>query len=80
MIEFTIVLSEKIGNDIGLRFITTDAKRNSDTKRDSLHFYKKLGFEILKQREKGSLSDNGEFSLLILHFQNCPSIIIHYKE
>ena len=55
MAEFTIVLSEKIGKDIGLRFITTDAKRNSEPRKDSVHFYKKLGFEILKQREKGTL-------------------------
>lgn len=55
MIEFAIVLSEKIGKDIGLRFITTDAKRNPDPRKDSVHFYKKLGFEVLKQREKGTL-------------------------
>ncbi len=55
MIEFTIILAEKIGKDIGLRFITTDAKRNPDPRKDSIHFYKKFGFEILRQREKGSL-------------------------
>lgn len=55
MIEFTILLAEKIGKDIGLRFITTDSKRNHDFKKDSIHFYKKFGFELLKQREKGSL-------------------------
>ena len=55
MIEFVIVLAEKIGTEIGLRFITTDAKRNPDPKKDSVHFYKKLGFEVLKQREKGTL-------------------------
>ncbi|MEW5896996.1 MAG: GNAT family N-acetyltransferase [Nanoarchaeota archaeon] len=55
MIEFTILLAENIGKDIGLRFITTDAKRNPSPQRDSIHFYKKFGFEILKQREKGTL-------------------------
>ena len=55
MIEFAIVLSDKIGKDIGLRFITTDAKRNPDPRKDSVHFYKKMGFEVLKQREKGTL-------------------------
>ncbi len=55
MIEFIIILAEKIGKDVGLRFITTDAKRNQDPKRESTHFYKKFGFEILKQREKGAL-------------------------
>ncbi|HLC74702.1 MAG TPA: GNAT family N-acetyltransferase [Candidatus Nanoarchaeia archaeon] len=55
MIEFVMILAEKIGKDIGLRFITTDAKRNMDSGRDSLHFYKKFGFEVLKQRDKGTL-------------------------
>ncbi len=55
MIEFVIVLAEKIGREIGLRFITTDAKRNPDPRKDSVHFYKKLGFLVLKQREKGTL-------------------------
>lgn len=55
MIEFTIILAEKIGKDIGLRFITTDAKRNQDPGKDSIHFYKKFGFEVLKQREKGTI-------------------------
>lgn len=54
MIEFTIILAEKIGKDIGVRFLTTDAKRNPDPRKDSIHFYKKFGFEILKQREKGT--------------------------
>lgn len=55
MIEFVMVLAEKIGREIGLRFITTDAKRNPAPRKDSVHFYKKLGFEVLKQREKGTL-------------------------
>ena len=55
MIEFAIILAEKIGKDIGLRFITTDAKRNHNSGKDSIHFYKKFGFEILKQREKGTI-------------------------
>lgn len=54
MIEFILVLAQRISKDIGLRFITTDAKRNSDPRKDSVHFYKKLGFEILRQREKGT--------------------------
>ena len=55
MIEFVIVLAEKIGRDVGLRFITTDAKRNPDPRKDSIHFYKKLGFDMLKSREKGTI-------------------------
>jgi len=53
MIEFAIILAERIRKDAGLRFITTDAKRNPAN--DSVHFYKKLGFEALKDREKGML-------------------------
>lgn len=55
MIEFVLVLAQRIGKEIGIRFITTDAKRNQDPKTDSVHFYKKFGFEILKQREKGTM-------------------------
>ena len=55
MIKFVIILAEKIGNDVGLRFIAVDAKRNQDPKRDSVHFYKRFEFESLKQREKGHL-------------------------
>ena len=55
MIEFVIVLAEKIGKDVGLRFVTTDAKRNPDPRKDSIHFYKKLGFDMLKSREKGTI-------------------------
>ncbi len=55
MIEFIILLAEKIGKEIGLRFLTTDAKRNPDPRKDSVHFYKKFGFEALKLREKGTL-------------------------
>ena len=55
MIEFVLVLAQRISKEIGLRFITTDAKRNPEPRKDSVHFYKKLGFEILKQREKGTI-------------------------
>lgn len=53
MVEFAIILAERIRKDAGLRFITTDAKRNSA--HDSIHFYRKLGFEVLREREKGTL-------------------------
>ena len=55
MIEFVLVLAQRISKEIGLRFITTDAKRNQEPRKDSVHFYKKFGFEILRQREKGTL-------------------------
>jgi GNAT superfamily N-acetyltransferase len=34
------------------RFITLDAKRHSDQKLDSYHFYRKLGFLVLKRKGK----------------------------
>jgi GNAT superfamily N-acetyltransferase len=55
MIEFILVLAEKISKDIGLRFITVDAKRNFDPRKDSIHFYKRFDFEILRTREKGTV-------------------------
>ena len=55
MIEFAIILAERIGKEVGLRFITIDAKRHQDPQKDSAHFYKKIGFNMLKQREKGTL-------------------------
>ena len=54
MVEFAAILAQRISKRIGLRFITTDAKRNQDPKKDSVHFYKKIGFVVLKQREKGT--------------------------
>ena len=55
MIEFVVILAQKISKEMGFRFITTDAKRNIDSTRNSIHFYKKFGFEVLKQREKGTI-------------------------
>ena len=55
MVEFAAILAQRISKRIGLRFITTDAKRNQDPKKDSVHFYKKIGFGVLKQREKGTI-------------------------
>ena len=54
IIEFTLVLAQRISKEIGVRFITTDAKRNQEPRKDSVHFYKRFGFEILRQREKGT--------------------------
>jgi len=41
-------------NKSGCRFITLDAKRNEKRELDSIHFYKKLGFKMLKERIKGT--------------------------
>ncbi len=42
-------------NKAGCRFITLDAKRNPDTRLDSIHFYKRMGFKTLKERVKGTI-------------------------
>lgn len=54
MIQFAIFQAKKVGEKVGCRFITLDAKRNSDPSKDSFHFYKKMGFDVLKGREKGT--------------------------
>lgn len=56
MIDFSIVVAKNIfENYAGCRFITVDAKRNSDSRLDSIHFYAKQGFRVLKEREKGTM-------------------------
>jgi len=42
-------------NYSGCRFLILDAKRNKDKNKDSLHFYKKMNFKILKERSKGTI-------------------------
>ena len=54
MVEFGIYHAKKICESVGCRFITLDAKRNEDKNKDSLHFYRRMGFEILKIRQKGT--------------------------
>ena len=55
MILFSINTAKEIGeNKAGCRFITLDAKRNIKKELDSIHFYKKLGFNVLKKRQKGT--------------------------
>lgn len=53
MMKFAVKKAEEINYDkAGCRFITLDAKRNKDKNKDPLEFYKKLGFEVVKEREK----------------------------
>src|SRR3990167_7987405 len=55
MVLFAIKQANEIcENKSGCRFITLDAKRNERRELDSIHFYKKLGFGILKERKKGT--------------------------
>jgi len=53
MLAFAVKLADHIFERYcGCRFIVLDAKRNREN--DVIHFYKKVGFKILKEREKGS--------------------------
>src|SRR3989338_6726798 len=55
MVLFAIQQANEISeNKSGCRFITLDAKRNEKRELDSIHFYKKLGFKVLKERIKGT--------------------------
>ena len=51
MIHFAMKLLLEVDEKIGCRFIVLDAK----TQTKAIRFYKKFGFEILKQREKGTI-------------------------
>ena len=53
MIAFSVKIAHKIFNEYaGCRFIVLDAKRNPEN--DPVHFYKKIGFGMLKERKKGT--------------------------
>ncbi len=41
-----------LNQNTACRFITLDAKRHHDSQKDSLHFYKKFNFKVLKTKEK----------------------------
>ena len=56
MVLFAIKQANEISeNKSGCRFITLDAKRNEKRELDSIHFYKKIGFNVLKERTKGTM-------------------------
>jgi GNAT superfamily N-acetyltransferase len=54
MIEFAFSIAIRLNRKVGCRFITLDAKRNPDKEKDSIHFYKKKDFKVLKERSKGT--------------------------
>lgn len=56
MIQFAVYIVQRMNEKCGCRFITLDAKRNSDKIKDSYHFYRHMGFEVLRDREKGTTS------------------------
>ena len=51
IIQFSINIAKDICNQAGCRFLYVDAKRNPDPKKDAIHFYKKIGFELYKERD-----------------------------
>ena len=51
LIQFSIKKALEVSNNVGCRFLFLDAKRNKDTDKDVIHFYKKMGFEIYKDRK-----------------------------
>ena len=56
MVDALILLIQDLNKKAGCRFIVLDAKRNQDKSKDAVHFYKTLGFEVYKSREKGTIS------------------------
>jgi len=56
MIRFSIAVALNVYEKYaGCRFIVLDAKRNNDPNFDPIHFYKKIGFNVLMKREKGTV-------------------------
>ncbi|MEK6935879.1 MAG: GNAT family N-acetyltransferase [Nanoarchaeota archaeon] len=51
LIQFAIKKAQEVSNNVGCRFLYLDAKRNQDSNKDAIHFYKKMGFEIYKNRD-----------------------------
>jgi len=54
MIQFAIYNVKKLNECCGCRFITLDAKRNPEPFKDSMHFYKIMGFKEIRTRQKGT--------------------------
>lgn len=53
MVAFAVKVAHSIFNEYaGCRFIVLDAKRHPEN--DPVHFYKKIGFDVLKERKKGA--------------------------
>lgn len=50
LIQFSIKKAQEVSNNVGCRFLYLDAKRNSDSKKDVIHFYRTIGFEFYKDR------------------------------
>ena len=57
LVHIAYTYAKEISNNYcGCRFLILDAKINKEKEKDSLHFYKKMNFKILKERIKGTTS------------------------
>lgn len=65
MVQFVMKLLLEMNEKAGCRFIVLDAK----TQTNADHFYKKLGFQILKQREKGTMPMFFDMIKLITYYR-----------
>ncbi len=65
MIQFVMKILMEINEKSGCRFIVLDAK----TQTNAVHFYKKLGFQVLKQREKGTIPMFYDMIKLITYYR-----------
>jgi len=55
LVHIAYAYAKEVSNNYcGCRFLILDAKRNKDKEKDSLHFYKKMNFKVLKERVKGT--------------------------
>src|SRR3989344_870967 len=50
--DYADLISEQYA---GCRFLTLDAKRNADESKDSIHFYRKLKFNVLKEGKRRAM-------------------------
>ena len=55
LVLFSMLKILEINKHVGCRFLYLDAKRHDEPKKDSVHFYKKMGFKVYKERQKGAL-------------------------
>jgi GNAT superfamily N-acetyltransferase len=73
-ILFALSRALELNERIGCRFLIVDAKP------DSVHFYRKLGFEILKEREKGTIPMYYDLTNLVKRFKEKKFRICDVKE
>ncbi len=63
MLPFVMRLLIEINEKMGCRFLIVDAKR------EAIHFYKKFGFDVLKDRKKGTLPMFFDMIKIIQYFR-----------